>query len=302
MGAILRKSSLWGAALTFAAFIVAIGAAPAAAHGGHNGGHKGGHDMCSGTLDSPGTLVGTISGNVTVQGACAVDAGPAVVMGNLRVSPGSVLVAAFGSGGSSLTVDGNLHVQNGGTAILGCNPESFACIDDDQENPTLTSNVSVGGNFVASQALGVIVHSATIRKNFEQHGGGGGFTCDSSPGIFALFQSPVFSALEDSSVGRNLSITNVSSCWLGTARVDIHRNASYVGNQMADPDALEIVSNTIHGNLNCRGNSMVWDSGDVGDSLFPRQPQPNTVLGERHGQCVLSSPMTDGGPLGPGPF
>jgi hypothetical protein len=64
----------------------------------------------------------------------------------------------------------------------------------------------------------------------------------------------------------------------------------------------EIVLNHIHGNLNCRRNSMVWDSGDLTDNLFPRDPQPNTVDGKRRGQCVLSSPTTEGGPLGPGPF
>ena len=258
----------------------------------------GGHNTCSGTLDSPGTLAGTISGNLTVNGACVVDAGPAVVTGNLRVSPGSTLVAAFGSDDSNLTVGGNFHVQNGAAAVIGCNPDSSPCVDD----PTLTSTDSIKGNFTASQALGVIIHNTTIGGNFEQHGGGGGFTCDSSPGVFALFQSPVFSALEDSTVGGNLHISNVSSCWMGTARVDIGGNASYVGNQLADPDAIEVVFNTIHGNLNCQGNSTMWDSGELSDNLYPREPQPNTVLGKRKGQCVLASPATEGGPFGPGPF
>lgn len=131
--ATLRKTSLVVAALTAVAFIVGIGAAPPVA---------GGHNTCSGTFDSPGTLVGTISGNLTVKGACAVDAGPAVVTGNLTVSPGSTLVAAFGGGGSSLTVQGNVHVKNGGAAIMGCNPESFSCIDDDQNNPTTSSSTA----------------------------------------------------------------------------------------------------------------------------------------------------------------
>lgn len=289
MGAILRKTSLCAAALTVAAFIVAMGAAPAVA---------GGRNTCSGTFDSPGTLVGTVHGNLTVNGACAVDAGPAVVTGNLTVSPGSTLVAAFGGDGSNLTVGGNFDVKHGGAAAIGCNPDSSPCADD----PTLTSADSIKGNFIASQSLGVVVHNTAIGGNFEQHGGGGGFTCDTSPGVFALFQSPVFSALEDSTVGGNLSISNVSSCWMGTARVDVGGNASYVHNQLADPDAIEIVFNVIHGNLSCQGNSMTWDSGDLTDNLYPRAPQPNTVLGKRSGQCVLASPATEGGPFGPGPF
>jgi hypothetical protein len=295
----LRKTSLCGAALAVAALIVAIGAAPAMAGHGHSP-HAGG--TCTGTFDSPGTLVGTISGNVTVKGACAVDAGPAVVNGNLTVSPGATLVAAFGGNGSNLTVGGNLHVKYGGVAVLGCNPVSSPCIDDNQNDPTLTSADSVHGNFIASQALGVVVHNTTIGGNFEQHGGGGGFTCDTSPGVFALFHSPAFSTLEDSSVGGNYAVSNVRSCWMGAARVNISGNASFKNNKLADPDAIEIVSNTIQGNLSCRRNSMTWDSGEAGPDLFPRTPQPNTVLGKRSGQCVLASPTTEGGPSGPGPF
>lgn len=294
MRRLLRRTSLGAATLAVAAFVVAIGAAPAVADGGGN--------TCSGTLDSPGTLVGTTSGNVIVNGACVVDAGPAVVTGNLRVSPGSTLVSAFGSGDSSLTVDGNVVVQDGATAVMGCNPNSSPCFDDDFENPTLTSSDVVKGNFIAAGALGAVLHNMTIGGNFEQHGGGGGFTCDTSPGVFGLIQAPVFSTLEDSSVGGNVNVSGVSSCWMGLARVDVAGNASYISDQMADPDAIEIVLNTIHGNLNCQGNSMTWDSGDLSEDLFPRDPQPNTVDGKRNGQCVLSSPMSEGGPLGPGPF
>jgi hypothetical protein len=103
-------------------------------------------------------------------------------------------------------------------------------------------------------------------------------------------------------VGGNLVVSHVTSCWLGTARVNIGGSASYVDNRLADPDAIEIVSNHIHGNLSCEGNSMVWDSGETSNDLFPRVPQPNTVEGTRSGQCVLASPRTKGGPLGPGPF
>jgi hypothetical protein len=47
---------------------------------------------------------------------------------------------------------------------------------------------------------------------------------------------------------------------------------------------------------------VVWDSGDLTDDPFPRTPQPNTVDGKGSGQCVLSSPMSQGGSLGPGSF
>ena len=292
MSSVFRRLPGGAAVLALALCVAAVLAVPAGAAG---------PTTCTGTVDSPGTLSGTISGNAQVSGVCFVDAGPLVVNGNLTVQPGATLIAAFGQTGSNVTVNGNLDVKSGGTALIGCNPVSSPCFDDDPDNPTLTVTVSVAGNMTSTQALGVVVHNATIGGNVEQHGGGGGFTCD-PVGVFAAFGSPVFSTYEDSSVAGNVDISNVTSCWMGTARVDIGGNASYVNNSLADPDAIEIVSNDIHGNLSCQGNSMVWDSGDLSDNLFPRAPQPNTVDGKRSGQCVLSSPTSATSPPGPGAF
>ena len=81
-----------------------------------------------------------------MRGACEVNAGPAVVNGDLTISPGSVLLAAFalndktGTGTSSLTVKGNILVRAGAVAVMGCNPANFACLDDPNQNqPTLSS-------------------------------------------------------------------------------------------------------------------------------------------------------------------
>ena len=288
----VRRTTRLAAAGALAMCMAAVLALPAGAAG---------PTTCSGTADSPGTLAGVINGNATVSGVCFVDAGPLVVNGNLTIQSGGALIAAFGAAGSNVTVNGNIKVNSDAAMVLGCNPVSSPCFDDSQDDPVFTVTANVTGNIISSQALGVIVHNATIGGNVEQHGGGGGLTCDPI-GVFNAFGSPVFSTYEDSSVGGNLNISNVTSCWMGTARVDIGGNASYVGNQLADPDAIEIVSNHIHGNLSCQGNSMVWNSGDLTDNLFPRVPQPNTVDGQRSGQCVLASPSTPGGPLGPGPF
>jgi len=51
------------------------------------------------------------------------------------------------------------------------------------------------------------------------------------------------------------------------------------GNVVADPDGNEIVTNTIHGNLNCAGND---PAPQVGDS----EGSPNQVTGRKTGQCV----------------
>ena len=277
-----------------------------------------GRQTCSGTFTSPGVLAGTYSASVIVEGFCVVNAGPATVNGDLIVGPGAALVAAFalndqtGTGSSSLTVMGNLKVQTGGVLLMGCEPFFFTCLDDpDQNNPTLSSADSVGGNLTEAQPLGVVVHDSSIGRNVIETGGGGGVTCQPS-GLFAAFGSPVYSDYEDSTVAGNVVVTGLNSCWLGLARDHINGNMIVNDNQLADPDAIEILSNQVSGNLNCHNNrepdgafhDNVWDSFDTfGQAApYPRTAAPNTVNGQRTGQCVLASPTSQGGPLGPGAF
>jgi hypothetical protein len=268
----------------------------------------GGPYVCSGSPTAPGVLAGSF-GSVEVVGLCAVNGGAAVVHGNLTVTRGAALVAAFGlndvtgQGSSHLTVDGNLNIENGGAALLGCFPTSFPCIDDpNPSSPTLSSHVRIGGNLTSDDPLGVIVHDGSVAGNVTEEGGGGGVNC-TPQGIFAVFQSPVYSDYEDSSIGGSLSITGLSSCWLGAARVHVHGSAWFINVQLADPDGVEILANDIDGNLTCTGNSMVWDSAEAGfGSLYPRILERNQVAGTRSGQCVLASPRKLGGKLGPGKF
>jgi hypothetical protein len=261
----------------------------------------GGTATCSGTPSAPGTLTGT-HGAVVVNGACEVNAGPAVVNGDLTISPGSVLVAAFGQHNSSLSVQGNIYVRAGATAVLGCNPANFPCIDDPNPNqPTLSSHLTVGLDLRSNLALGVVVHNFTVAGDVIQTGGGGGINCKPQ-GIFKLFQSPVYSTYEVGTVGGDVRISSVHSCWMGVVEAHVGNTMVMYRNRLFDPDAIEILSNNITGNLICRGNSATWDNGDTGPNLFPRQPEPNTVGRNRKGQCVLSSPNTQTDKPGPGPF
>jgi hypothetical protein len=296
-----RRTHTIGLTLGILATTATIGlsAGPAAAAAGQT---------CAGTFESPGVLSGKHAANVTVEGFCAVNAGAALINGNLTVRPGAILVAAFGlndqagSGNSSLTVRGNLQVQPGATMLLGCDPQSFPCLDDpNSEAPSLASQTHIYGNLTEQQPLGVVMHNDIVDGNIGQSGGGGGVTCEPS-GIFAAFGSPVYSDYEDSTIRGNLSITGVTSCWMGVIRLHASGNVSLVNNKLADPDAIEILSNKISGNLACQQNSNVWNSSDTSENLYPRAPEPNTVLGTRSGQCVHASPATEGGPLGPGPF
>ena len=253
---------------------------------------------CSGTPQSPGVLSGTVTSSVVVHGACFVDSGPAVVTGDVTVSPGSGLVSAFGMHNSSLTVNGNIYVRQGATAVLGCNPTNFPCLDDpSQSHPTLSSHVSVGLDVRSNLALGVIMHNFSIAGDLIQTAGGGGVNCRSQ-GIFKAFMnSPVFSAYEVGTVGGDVRISSVHSCWMGVVQLKVGNTVVFHFNKLADPDAIEILANQITGNLICRGNSMVWNSSEAGNGLFPRDPHPNTVGRNRKGQCVLASPTKPSGPF-----
>jgi hypothetical protein len=267
--------------------------------------------VCSGTLSTPGVLKGAYPNGVVVKGLCVVNAGKARVTGKLTVTKGSVLGAAFGQHHSSLTVAGNLVLGRGAVAILGCkvnsNGTGQACLDDQSKHPTLTSHERVSGNISARSAQGLIVHNSSIGGDYKDLGGGGGATCAvPKSGIFAAFHSPVFSDLEDSSVGGAIILNGLRTCWIGLARNTVQGYATININKTADPDAVEVLANHIAKSLSCAGNRHegpqpkgtlpIWDSADAGRGLYPRVSEPNTVGGSRSGQCVKASPTKLGGP------
>ncbi len=283
---------------------------PGRMHGfNHSRSHHREAQTCNGTIETPGTLTGVYDGDVSVEGVCLINAGEAVVRGDLTLRPDSALLGAFalndttGSGSSNLTVRGDLKVENGSAALLGCEPTYFQCLDDSSPAPgTLTSEDHIYGNVWENEPLGVVMHKSVIGGDITEVGGGGGVTCVPS-GPFALFGVPVYSDYEDLAVHGDLTVAGLQSCWLGMARDQVHGDVNAINDQLADPDAIEILANEIHGDLVCLGNSQVWDNADETEaSLYPRLSEPNTVHGRRIGQCVLASPETEGGPLGPGPF
>lgn len=261
--------------------------------------------VCKGSSSKPGVLTGKHSSGVDVKGYCFVNAGPAHVIGDLTVEPGSVLVAAFGMHNSKLKVTGDLNVDTDSTLVLGCSATQFACIDDPKQSaPTLNSSPTVTGDITSSMALGVVVHSATVGGSVSQTLGGGGLSC-TPQGPFAAFHSPVYSAYDDTTITGSLKVTKLTSCYLGVARVHVH-NLKVTYNSLADPDAIEILANHVKGNLTCSHNKQhVWDSSEASfgqSGLYPRKLERNTVAGTRSGQCVKAGPLTQGGPPAGGPF
>jgi hypothetical protein len=220
-----------------------------------------------------------------VAGVCTVDAGNVVVDHNVMIQPNAALIALFA--GSDLTVGGNVIVQRDAAAGLGCGPPDGQCANDTGDTPTLSNNVSIGGNVIASGALAVIIHSINVDGNIVISGGGGGVNCDAND----VLEGPAFSDVEDSTIGGNVVITGIQSCWLGFIRNHVSGNAIFVGNQLADPDANEFVTNTIGRNLICNGNTPAPQFGDSGGD-------PDVVGGHALGQCaalILPNPNPGGG-------
>ena len=118
--------------------------------------------------------------------------------------------------------------------------------------------------------------------------------CDGpTTGVFSLFGSPVYSTYEDSAVHGDVMISGVRSCWMGVIREDVSGSMTINNNKMADPDAMEINSNQIAGDLTCMRNSMAWDSSEA--SKNPRGCRSrtrSTEPGSASACCPVPSPIT----------
>ena len=270
-------------------FVVVVGML-AACLGGAAAAQAVSPSTCSGTLAHPGVLAGVYASNVTVTGVCLVNAGPTVVGGNLTVTPGASLVAAYavndrtGTGVSSLTVRRSVITETGGTLVMGCSPVSFACLDDPNPMaPTLTRADQVGADVVSQQALGILLHNDVVGGSVVQTLGGGGATglqCGMA-GIFGsiLAFTPIYSDYEDNAVRGGMLVEGVRSCYLGIFRNRTGGSMLVENNKMADPDAMEIVGNLrIGGSMVCTGNVPAVHFGDSGAA-------PNVVDGAAVGQC-----------------
>ena len=263
---------------------------------GQHGDHDGKGLTCSAGTIAPGTYE-----SITVTGTCLIPSGIVRVRGGVSVKQGAVFLANFPAGpgpegDATLLVGGDLTVGPGAMVFLGCSP-AIGCVN--------TTSDRINGDVRADRPLGLLFHSNSIGGGISLQGGGGGVTCTPS-GIFAQFGSPVYSTFEDNTIGGDVSIANYRSCWLGFIRNHSRGDVSIVNNQLADLDAIEINANTIAGDLNCRKNSFVWDSSEASfgqTALWPRTQAPNTVRGERTGQCdKLQDPTTEGGTRGPSRF
>jgi hypothetical protein len=155
----------------------------------------------------------------------------------------------------------------------------------------------------AYRAEGVVLHSASVGGNVSVFGGGGGTaadTCNSQTAGAPLVTNlepwsqdpildftPVYTDVEDTTIGGSLTVAGLDTCWLGTLRDQIQGSASFFHNNFGDPDAMEVNSNFVQGNMACAHNVPAVQFGDGGSGT-------NVVGGHAFGECGFK--VTDPNP------
>lgn len=224
-----------------------------------------------------------------------------------------------------LQVGGNIEVGRGAVLFLGCDaaivcPPGFSTYPGPPglypDFPVLGySNPGdvVRGDIESRGALGVVVHSVKIGGDASLIGGGGGpAQLTGGPGSGACFNPtvvpvppawsasgvvtgsgfplPVYSDFEENSIGGDLVVKGLQTCWMGALRNKIGGNLIDVNNTFGDPDANEVLTNLIRGDIVCHGNNSVVQ---IGDSAGP----PNVVSGDASGECAFNVIDPTGGPI-----
>jgi hypothetical protein len=213
--------------------------------------------FCSG-----GAIPAGAYASITITGICTMPIGQVTVAGNVTIQPGAGLNAVTRA---TLTVRGNLSVGEGGVLGLGCSP-AVGC--------SFTTHDRIYKSLLAVDPASLIVHSATIGSVYSA-GGSNGVNCDFNP----VIQSPNYTTFEDNVITGNATVVNYDSCWFGFIRNSVGGSVLLANNTLADPDAMEVVTNTIFGTLNCYGNSPAPQLGDSGGL-------PNIVIVAKLGQCA----------------
>jgi hypothetical protein len=274
----------------------AAGAAPA----------DGGAYTCTGGNVAAGTYR-----SILVTGVCYMRAGTIVVRGNLTVAPGALLDAGANPGDpasspvvtATVRVAGNVFAGKGAVLVLGCSPNLLDLC------PRGLTFDSIGGNLTAIGALAVVVHGTSIGGNVSQLGGGGGAAGGAaSGGCFNTAKYPIpapwsedaalakmvpqFTDFEDNSIGGNLTVIGVHTCWMGALRVLVRGSLTWAGDVTSDPDGNEVNNNLMGGNLACLHNDPAVQFGDSAAA-------PNLVRGFGIGECgfgvVLPNPAPEAG-------
>jgi hypothetical protein len=190
----------------------------------------------------------TAAGNTTVCTSTLA----AGTYGRVVVPAGQACMSA-----GPVTIHGGVYVGSGATLVFG-----------DESVPVHTATIS--GGVHASGAANVQIHFSTINGGLDVLGGAGPFG-----GPFGV----TFNTIEDSTINGGATVSGYNGFWMGFIRNHVNGSVNLNNNVLADPDGNEYVTNTIHGSLNCAGNSPAPQQGDSEGLL-------NIVTGQKTGQCA----------------
>lgn len=225
---------------------------------------------CSGGNVPSGTYA-----NFVVTGDCVVPAyGHVVIMGNLSIAPYASFDANQWST-ATVAIHGNVTAGRGSSFALGCT-EAHPCMADG--GATRSGADYVGGDVVLNQVFNAAMNGIRIGGNLTSTGGGAGLYF---PGFIPF-------SVKDDTIAGNVSISGLRTIWYGVIRTTIGGSLYLTNNAASDPDANEVVADTIGANLVCTGN---YPAAQYGDAVpfVPRGPGDygwNVVRGQRVGECA----------------
>jgi hypothetical protein len=207
-------------------------------------------------------LGAAVIGSALVSASASTAAGGNTTVCTSTLAPGTygrVVVPAGQSclSGGPVTIHGGLYVQSGATLVLG-----------DETIPVHTATIT--GGVHATDAANVQIHFSTINGGIGVRGGAGPFG-----GPFGV----TFNTIEDTTINGGATLSGYTGFWMGFIRNHVNGPVNLNNNVLADPDGNEYVTNTIHGSLNCAGNSPAPQQGDSAGLL-------NIVTGQKTGQCT----------------
>ncbi len=156
-----------------------------------------------------------------------------------------------------IRIRAGLWVGSGATFVLGSEESGW-------------TTGTIGGGVHATDPASVQIHFATINGGIDIHGGSGPF----GPPF-----DVTWNAIEDNVIHGGVVIDGYDGFWFGFIRNHVDGTVKLRNNVLEDPDGNEYVTNTIHGSLQCSGNS---PAPQVGDS----EGLPNVVTGRKSGQCT----------------
>jgi hypothetical protein len=207
-------------------------------------------------------VAGTLGAGLLVGLPAAAEAGSKATTCTDELAAGSYHRVVVPAGATCLsagpvTIRGGLLIGPNASFVLG-----------DEEHPGNSGTIS--GGVHATDPASVQIHFATINGGLDVQGGSGPLG-----GPFGL----KFNAIEDNRINGGATVEGYNGFWFGFIRNQVNGSVNLNDNVLKDEDANEYVTNTIHGTLNCAGNS---PAPQVGDS----EGSPNQVTGRRTGQCA----------------